>query len=359
MERNRPTLKTLLLFLVTGSICGIAYLDYTLGFGFNLFPLYLVPLALIAWYRGLTTTLVTAALAGSFIIFKFFFTKELYAHRFFWFWDALVKFSLLFLFSYGLWRLRQLLILQREQNAQQVTELNRSLQHQVEQLTAANRELAEVSYTISHDLRAPLRHIAGFVELLKTHHPENLDRQAQHYLEVIGDAARTMGNLVDDLLAFTRLGSSELARKNVDLAHLLRSVLRELAETTREREIEWQIAHLPVVVGDPGMLHQVLYNLVHNALKFTRPRRPARIEIGCQELPGEKVIFVRDNGVGFDMRYRNKLFGRFQRLHPGSAFEGTGMGLANVQRIVARHGGRVWAEGEPDQGATFWFTLPG
>ncbi|GFO58661.1 hypothetical protein GMST_09860 [Geomonas silvestris] len=359
MATDHRTFKTLLLFFVTGSICGIAYLDYTLGFGFNLFPLYLVPLALVAWYRGVTATLLVAALAGALIIFKFFFIKELYAHRLFWFWDALVKFSLLFIFSYGLWRLRQLLLLQREQNARQVNELNRSLQKQVEQLTAANRELSEVSYTISHDLRAPLRHIAGFVELLKTRTPECLDQQSRHYLAVIGEAARTMGNLVDDLLAFTQLGRSELVRKEVDLAAVLRLVLRELAETTREREIEWQIAPLPVVVGDPRMLHQVLYNLVHNALKFTRPRRPARIEIGYRELSGEKVIFVRDNGVGFDMRYLNKLFGRFQRLHPGSEFEGTGMGLANVQRIVARHGGRVWAEGVPDQGATFWFTLPG
>jgi signal transduction histidine kinase len=357
--RTTPSQATPLVVLAAiGCICAIAYLDYSLGFGFNLFPLFLLPLAYIAWTRSLTATMLVALLAAILIVLKVFLTKEYYPHHVYWYWDSLVKCSLLFMLSYGLWRIRQLSRQQQEQNAARINQLNRSLRQQVDQLTAANRELAEVSYTISHDLRAPLRHIGGFVELLKSRNSGELDPQARHYLEVIAQSTQTMGNLVDDLLAFAQLGRTEMTRRAVDLNALLRDALSELTPLQQGRQVVWQIAELPTVTGDSAMLRLVLYNLAHNALKFTRPRSPARIEIGCRELPEEYQIHVRDNGVGFDMQYVAKVFGRFQRLHTAEEFEGTGMGLANVQRIISRHGGRIWAEGAVDRGATVWFSLP-
>jgi PAS domain S-box-containing protein len=246
---------------------------------------------------------------------------------------------------------------QRE-NTARITELNRSLKVQIEQLSASNRELEAFSYSISHDLRAPLRHIIGFVDLLNERDLTALDAKSRHYLEVITQAAQKMGNLIDGLLAFSRMGRAELDKRTVDLDRLVREILRQQAEETRGREIDWEIAPLPAVAGDPAMLHLVLNHLIQNAVKFTKPRARARIEIGALEEDEETRVYVRDNGVGFDIRYVSKLFGLFQRLHSNEEFEGTGVGLAYVQRIVMRHGGRVWAEGALDGGATIWFALP-
>ncbi len=215
------------------------------------------------------------------------------------------------------------------------------------------------SYSVSHDLRAPLRHLTGFVELLNNRAPESLDEKAKHYLTVISDSARQMGRLVDDLLSFSKMGRSEMTRKHVNLDHLVKEVLGELQTDMKGRNIFWKIDPLPEVNGDPSMLRLVFINLVSNAIKFTRKQPQARIEIGCiPDNPGEKVFFVKDNGVGFDMRYVDKLFGLFQRLHRTEEFEGTGVGLANVQRIIHRHGGRTWAESSSEGGAIFYFSLP-
>jgi signal transduction histidine kinase len=227
------------------------------------------------------------------------------------------------------------------------------------QLEAANQELEAFAYSVSHDLRAPLRHIDGFMELLQKRTTTALDQQSRHYMDTISESAQKMGLLIDDLLSFSRMGRHALSVQPVDLEPLVREVIRELEPDAAGREIEWRIADLPAVRGDAIMLHMVLGNLIANAVKFTRPREKARIEIGS--LPGgdaEAVIFVRDNGVGFDMAYGDKLFDVFQRLHRAEEFEGTGIGLANVRRIIARHGGRTWAEGKVDQGATFFFSLP-
>jgi PAS domain S-box-containing protein len=227
------------------------------------------------------------------------------------------------------------------------------------QLEAANSELESLAYTVSHNLRAPLRHIDGFIELLQKRSAAPLDEQSRHCLDNVADAARHMGALVDDLLSFLHMGRTDMTTQTVDLAGLIREVIQELAPETCGRTIHWQIADLPVVTGDRAMLRTALVNLIANALKFTLPRPQARIEIGS--LPGqasEAVVFVRDNGVGFDMTYADKLFDVFQRLHRTEEFEGTGIGLANVRRIIARHGGRTWAEGKPDQGAAFYFSLP-
>jgi light-regulated signal transduction histidine kinase (bacteriophytochrome) len=233
------------------------------------------------------------------------------------------------------------------------------LNQNILQVEVANKELEAFSYSVSHDLRAPLRHITGFVELLYKRDLGALDEKSRHYLDVISESAQKMGILIDDLLAFSRIGRAEMKKTDIDFAQLVKGVLEELQAEVKDRDISWEIAPLPMLAGDPALLRLVMVNLIANALKFTRPRARARIEIGAvTDRPDEMLIYVRDNGVGFDMRYVDKLFGLFQRLHSGEEFEGTGIGLANVQRIIHRHGGRVWAEGALDGGAVFWFSLP-
>jgi signal transduction histidine kinase len=241
-------------------------------------------------------------------------------------------------------------------------ELEQRVAERTAQLEGVNRELEAFSYSVSHDLRAPLRHIDGFITLLQKRSAGALDEQSRHYMETIASSARRMGALIDDLLSFSRMGRVEMSRTRVALEAVVREVLAELEPETHGRVIEWVVAPLPEVVGDRAMLRTAVFNLVANALKFTRTRARARIEIGCRagspSEASETVFFVKDNGVGFEMKYAQKLFGVFQRLHSREEFEGTGIGLANVRRVVARHEGRVWAEGVPGEGATFWVALP-
>jgi len=226
------------------------------------------------------------------------------------------------------------------------------------QLEIANKELEAFSYSVSHDLRAPLRHIAGFVELLREDLQPVLTDGSRRQLSIITDSAEQMGNLIDNLLTFSRMGRAEMRCAPVDSAGLVREVLEELKPETQDRDIAWDIAPLPEVFADRALLKQVWANLLSNAIKYTRQRPRAEIKIACRNGGGETEFTVTDNGAGFDMRYADKLFGVFQRLHLADEFEGTGIGLANVRRIVARHGGRTWAEGKVDGGASFHFTLP-
>ena len=245
-----------------------------------------------------------------------------------------------------------------EQMEAEIFHSTQAIQSANQQLSVANQELEAFSYSVSHDLRAPLRHIDGFIGLLEKHAEASLDDKSRRYLGIISEAARHMGRLIDDLLAFSRAGRTPLSLHEVDHDALVAAVVRE--SHSNKNGVEWAVAPLPRVRADPSLLRQVWFNLIDNAVKYSGKSPQPRIEIGSRTdaAAGEHEFFIRDNGAGFDMQYAGKLFGVFQRLHSAAEFEGTGIGLANVRRIVARHGGRTWAEGRLGEGAVFYFSLP-
>ena len=226
------------------------------------------------------------------------------------------------------------------------------------QLEAANKELEAFSYSVSHDLRSPLRHINGYAEILIKQYSENLPEDARKYLNTITGATKKMGTLIDDLLSFSRTGRTDLRKSTFKMNKVVDEALEQIKLTIGDRKIDWAISLLPEIYGDYNLLRQVWINLIDNAVKYTQAKENTVIEAGYYENNKETVFYIKDNGVGFDIKYADKLFGVFQRLHSSSQFDGTGIGLANVQRIILRHGGRIWAESEPDKGASFFFSIP-
>jgi len=322
------------------------------------FPICLMAVGAVVWYAGQGPGVLAVVLAA--LSFDFFFTEPLYSLAIKAEDQTYFVVFVLFAVMIGAFAQRRRRIEHDLRRARdELAQSNAALERRRLELESANKELEAFAYSTSHDLRAPLRHVAGYSELLQKHAGAALDDKGRRYVANLLESSKKMGMLIDDLLAFSRIGRAEAHNTMVSLEQLLREVLAEVERDTEGRDIAWKVGALPTVHGDRAMLRVALSNLVSNAVKFTRTRPHAEIEIGSAEgKPDEVVVFVKDNGVGFDMKYLNKLFGVFQRLHRPESFEGTGIGLATVQRIVARHGGRVWAEGVVDGGATFYFSAP-
>ena len=244
------------------------------------------------------------------------------------------------------------------ENVQLYSGLEQKVAERTARLQALNEELDSFSYSVSHDLRAPLRHVGGFIELLQKQEGDKLSPKGLEYLKIILSSTQTMSGLINDLLEFSRMGRTDMRKSRIDMKALVSDVWRELAPERKDRNIVWTLADLPPAEGDSAMLKQVWFNLLSNAIKYTKRRDQTEVHVGFTVCDAENEFFVKDNGAGFDMKYADKLFGVFQRLHQKEDFEGTGIGLANVRRIITRHGGRTWADSKVNHGAMFYFTLP-
>lgn len=250
------------------------------------------------------------------------------------------------------------IITERIEKIRKLNDLNRQLQKQSEKLEDANQELEAFAYSVSHDLRVPLRAIDGFSRILVEDYEDKLDEEGIRLLNIVRENTAKMGHLIDDILLLSRASRQEMVLNEIDMAALARSVYDEFQTDVTDRDVEFNVGDIPNAYGDRAMLGQVFQNLIGNAIKFTRNKNPAIIEVGGEKEGKEIVYYVKDNGAGFDMKYINKLFGLFQRLHSPEEFEGTGVGLSIVQRVIRRHGGSVWGEGAVGEGATIYFTLP-
>jgi len=343
--------------LSVAAALGAALLLNHFGFRDATVPLFIFASAISSWYGGPGAAVLAVVLSS--LAFDYFFVPPLYT-----LYIApselpyFVIFALFTLLVSWFARIRHRVEEDLRNARDELESVNRELAKRTAALETSNKELEAFAYSISHDLRAPLRHVSGFAELLRSGAAPFLNEKSTRYLKVVLEEANRMGSLIDDLLAFSRIGRAEAHYSSISLQQIVQEAVGEARQDANGRNIVWRVDALPEWYGDRSMLRLVVINLISNAVKFTSTRSEPEIEIGCSERKNDQVVlFVRDNGVGFDMKYSAKLFGVFQRLHPQGAFEGTGIGLATVQRIVHRHGGRVWAEGKVEGGATFYFSL--
>jgi signal transduction histidine kinase len=340
---------------------GLAVLAVSLALGAALFvqqlhfrvaavPLFLFAVAIAAWYGGAGAGVLSLLL--SCLLFVYFFVEPIYS-----IYIAPSELPYFIIFA-SFAALITWFSAVRRKVERDLRKARDDIEKHSAELAASNKELEAFAYSVSHDLRAPLRHMAGFSELLQKNSAAVLDDKSKRYIGVILESAKKMGTLIDDLLGFSRIGRAETNKTALSLAQLVEEALAEVRRDIVKRDIVWKVHRLPAAYGDRAMLRLALINLIANAVKFTRTRTPAEIEIGYMAgTDNQLVIFVRDNGVGFDMKYVSKLFGVFQRLHPTEAFEGTGIGLATVQRVAHRHGGSAWGEGVVGKGATFYLSI--
>ncbi|HEX3797897.1 MAG TPA: ATP-binding protein [Verrucomicrobiae bacterium] len=349
----------------------------------HVFITFIVATTAVAWYSGLVPSILT--FISGFILADYFFLDPKYSfsvqpHQYL---DTMLPPILvcitIILFSRSMHVAREKAnahahkaienqkqleseIAERKRVEDEVRRLNSELELRVEvrtsELVASNQELESFTYSVSHDLRAPLRHVDGYAQILEEEFGPQMSPEAQKFARKIRQGSQNMGRLVDDLLNLSRVGKKELTRQHVALGPLVEGVIADVKVEAGDRNIEWKISELPEVDCDPGLIRQVFTNLISNSIKYSRQREHTVIEVGAQKNNGDVAFFVRDNGVGFNMKYSGKLFGVFQRLHRVEEFEGTGVGLATVARIIRKHGGRIWADAELNKGAAFFFTLP-
>jgi signal transduction histidine kinase len=375
VRARKPWLQLRLYALAVGIVVlalGIGMLADVQEVDKFILPVFLAAISVAVWYGGVGPGILAIALSG--VSVAYFFTPPVYS----WEIDAADRINVIVFIGFAaliawfssrrrrveadLRKARDELaaeVAERRRAEERVRQLNADLERRSVELEASNKELEAFAYSTSHDLRAPLRHLVGYSELLQKHSAATLDERCRRYVGIIQESGKRMGELIDDLLSFSRIGRVETQNTLVGLGQLVTEILKEIESETEGRHIAWKIGALPSVYGDRAMLRLALVNLLSNAVKFTRTRAHAQIEIGTFDArQDEAVVFIKDNGVGFDMKYVRKLFGVFQRLHGPETFEGTGIGLATVQRIMSRHGGKAWAEGVVDEGATFYFSVP-
>jgi len=370
LHRGPPTIRYGFSVVCVAIALGAALAFQYYGFRGMDLPLFDLAIVVITWYAGVGPSVLAVVLCS--VCFNYFFTEPLYTFEvsgedlpyflFFTAWAAIIAWFVAVRrrIESDLLKARdhlQVEVEQRKRREDEIRKLNKELVKRARDLETSNNELESFAYSVSHDLRAPLRHVVGYSELLQRQASALLDEKSRRFVETILESAKRMGNLIDDLLAFSRIGRAETKTTLVSLNQVVKEVVAEIGQDTRGRDIVWNIAPLPACYGDRSMLRLVIFNLLSNAVKFTRTRPQAEIEIGCVDAANEVEVFVKDNGAGFDMYYANKLFGAFNRLHGDKDFKGSGIGLATVARVIDRHHGTIWAESSVGNGATFWFTL--
>jgi signal transduction histidine kinase len=343
IPRTLLTLSGFVLVILLGLI------DYLTGPDLSFVIFYLFPISFIAWFAGKQAGIFIAIASAIAWLLADIMTRPSYSHFIIPYWNVIAECSVFFIVVHIFSMLKT--VLEREQN------LNKELEQNIKKITELNKEMEAFNYSVSHDLRTPLIVIGGFSRRLLKTSSNKLDTKGREELNIIQENVQKMTQFIDELLAFSRSERQQMKLEDVDMEKLARTILDELKIFVSEKT-SINIKDLPPAHGDKIMLHQVYYNLISNAIKFSRHREMAVIEIGCKHEKNGYTYYVKDNGAGFDMRYADKLFNVFQRLHKEDEFEGTGIGLAIVQRIINRHGGQVWAEGKVDEGATFSFSLP-